>query len=119
MSYFAWFELLKLFVPCLGWSQGKQNSTNESTNGKLNNNTGSVETPKKDDEKQGDSPKEDEQKIETPKRESEPRSEMPKMDGDIPSVERSIKDLDRQEDQLEEIKLDWRPLAGQCCQVTT
>jgi hypothetical protein len=31
---------------------------------------------------------------------------MPKMDGDIPSVERSIKDLDRQEDQLEEIKLD-------------
>ena len=117
MSYFAWFELLKLFVPCLGWSQGKQNSTNESTNGKLNNNTGSVETPKKDDEKQGDSPKEDGQRIETPKRESEPRLEMPNMDEDISSVERSIKDLDRQEDQLEEIKLDWRPLTGlhQCC----
>jgi len=92
-----------------GWrdkNKGKQNSTNESTNGKLNNNTGSVETPKKDDEKQGDSPKEDGQRIETPKRESEPRLEMPNMDEDISSVERSIKDLDRQEDQLEEIKLD-------------
>jgi len=31
---------------------------------------------------------------------------MPNMDEDISSVERSIKDLDRQEDQLEEIKLD-------------
>ncbi|KAG2601742.1 hypothetical protein PVAP13_5KG615600 [Panicum virgatum] len=92
-----------------GWrdkNKGKQNSTNESTNGKLNNDTGSVETPKKDDEKQGDSPKEDGQRIETPKRESEPRLEMPNMDEDISSVERSIKDLDRQEDQLEEIKLD-------------
>jgi hypothetical protein len=46
---------LKLFVPCLGSSQGKQNGTDESTNGKLNNNTGRVETPKKYDERQGDS----------------------------------------------------------------
>ncbi|KAK8453995.1 hypothetical protein SEVIR_5G377400v4 [Setaria viridis] len=101
---------ISLLAPfSLGWrdkNKGKQNGTDESTNGKLNNNTERVETPKKDDEKQGGSPKEGEQRVETPKRDSEPRLETPKMDGDIPSAERSTNDMDGQEDQLEEIKLD-------------
>nr|CAB3474734.1 unnamed protein product [Digitaria exilis] len=84
---------------------GKQNGTDESTNGMLNNNTERVETPKKDYEKQGDSPKEGEQTVETPKRGSEPRLETPKMDGDTPSVE-STDNTGGLEDQLEEIKLD-------------
>jgi hypothetical protein len=39
------------------------------------------------------------------------------MDGDLPSAERSTNEMGGLEDQLEEIKLDWRPLAGlhQCC----
>ncbi|RCV28017.1 hypothetical protein SETIT_5G371900v2 [Setaria italica] len=101
---------ISLLAPfSLGWrdkNKGKQNGTDESTNGKLNINTERVETPKKDDEKQGGSPKEGEQRVETPKRDSEPRLETPKMDGDIPSAERSANDMDGQEDQLEEIKLD-------------
>ncbi|OEL24994.1 hypothetical protein BAE44_0013989 [Dichanthelium oligosanthes] len=101
---------ISLLAPfSLGWrdkNKGKQNGTDESTNGKLNNNTDMVETPKKDDEKQGDSPKDGEQRVETPKRDSEPRLETPKMDGDIPSDERSPNNMDGQEDQLEEIKLD-------------
>ncbi|CAL4946696.1 unnamed protein product [Urochloa decumbens] len=100
---------ISLLAPfSLGWrdkNKGKQNGTDESTNGKLDN-TERVETPKKDDEKQGNSPKEGEQRVETPKRDSEPRLETPKTDGDIPSAERSTDDMDVQEDQLEDIKLD-------------
>ncbi|CAO1946496.1 unnamed protein product [Urochloa humidicola] len=98
---------ISLLAPfSLGWrdkNKGKQNGTDESTNGKLND-TESVETPKK--EKQGDSPKEGEQRVETPKRDSEPRLETPKMDGDVPSVQRSTNGMDTHEEQLEEIKLD-------------
>ncbi|XP_062225311.1 uncharacterized protein LOC133923979 isoform X2 [Phragmites australis] len=102
---------ISLLAPfSLGWrdkNKGKQNGMDESTNGKLNNNTDqSVETPKKDDEKQGDPPKEGEQRGETPKRDSEPRLETPKMDGDLPSVQRTTNNMNGQEDQLEEIKLD-------------
>jgi hypothetical protein len=99
------FPDLKLSVT-LGLSQGKQNSTDESTNGNLNNSTERVETPKKDDERQGGSPKDGDQRVETPIRDSEPRLETPKMDGDLPSAERSTNEMGGLEDQLEEIKLD-------------
>ncbi|KAG8078411.1 hypothetical protein GUJ93_ZPchr0007g6372 [Zizania palustris] len=54
---------ISLLAPfSLGWcdkSKGKQNIPDESTNGKLGNSTEKiVETPKKDDDKQGDSPQE-------------------------------------------------------------
>lgn len=52
-----------------------------------------VDTPKKDDEKQGDSPQEGEQRVDTPRRDSEHRLDTP---------ETTIK----LEEQLEEIKLD-------------
>lgn len=75
--------------------QGKQNISDESTNGNLNSNTEQmVDTPKKDDEKQGDSPQEGEQRVDTPRRDSEHRLDTP---------ETTIK----LEEQLEEIKLDW------------
>ncbi|BAF06638.2 Os01g0835000, partial [Oryza sativa Japonica Group] len=74
--------------------QGKQNISDESTNGNLNSNTEQmVDTPKKDDEKQGDSPQEGEQRVDTPRRDSEHRLDTP---------ETTIK----LEEQLEEIKLD-------------
>jgi hypothetical protein len=106
-----------IVMPCLILHyQGKQNSTDEATNGKLNNNTEhSVETPKKEDGKQGGSPKEGEQSVETPKtvhsveapeRDSEPKLETPKMDGDLPNGEKITNGLNGREDQLEEIKLD-------------
>ncbi|KAK3162392.1 hypothetical protein QOZ80_1BG0089020 [Eleusine coracana subsp. coracana] len=100
---------ISLLAPfSLGWrdkNKGKQNGTNESTNGKFNNNTElSVETPKKDDEKLGGSPNKCEQSVETPK--SEPKLETPMMDGDLPSEEKITNNLNGREDQLEEIKLD-------------
>uniref|UniRef100_A0A0A9HA87 Uncharacterized protein n=1 Tax=Arundo donax TaxID=35708 RepID=A0A0A9HA87_ARUDO len=102
---------ISLLAPfSLGWrdkNKGKQNNTDESTNGKLNNNTEqSVETPKKDDEKHGKLPNEGEQRVETPKRDSELRLETPKMDDDLSSVQRTTNNMSGQEDQLEEIKLD-------------
>ncbi|KAJ1286101.1 hypothetical protein BS78_03G327500 [Paspalum vaginatum] len=101
---------ISLLAPfSLGWrdkNKGKQNVPDESTNGKLNNNEQTVETPKKDDEKQVDSPKEGEQRVETPKSENEPRLETLKLDGELPSIGMTTNDMNGQEDQLEEIKLD-------------
>ncbi|KAL6614210.1 hypothetical protein ACP70R_036480 [Stipagrostis hirtigluma subsp. patula] len=100
---------ISLLAPfSLGWrdkNKGKQNGMDESTNGK-NNTERRVETPRKDDEKQGDSPNIGENGVETPKRDSEPRLETPKMDGDLPSVESTTNNMNGQEDHLEEIKLD-------------
>ncbi|XP_015621934.1 uncharacterized protein [Oryza sativa Japonica Group] len=89
---------ISLLAPfSLGWrdkNKGKQNISDESTNGNLNSNTEQmVDTPKKDDEKQGDSPQEGEQRVDTPRRDSEHRLDTP---------ETTIK----LEEQLEEIKLD-------------
>lgn len=43
--------------------------------------------------------------IQTPQRDSEPRLDTPKMDSEPPSVEMTS-NMNGQEDQLEEIKLD-------------
>ncbi|KAL6853718.1 hypothetical protein ACP4OV_019747 [Aristida adscensionis] len=83
----------------------KQNGTDESTNGKIDNNT-EQKTPRKDDEKQGDSPNMGEHRVETPKIDGETRLETPKMDGDLPSVEGTTNNMNGQQDRLEEIKLD-------------
>jgi hypothetical protein len=70
--------LLCLILCC----QGKQNGTNEVTNDKLSNNTvESVETPKKEDEKQGRSPNKHEHSVETPRREES--VETPKRDSQM------------------------------------
>lgn len=44
--------------------------------------------------------------IQTPQRGSEPRLETPKMDSELPSIEMTTNNMNGQEDQLEEIKLD-------------
>lgn len=83
--------------------QGKQD---ESTNGKLNNNTEqSVETPKTDHGNQEATLKEGEQRVETPNRD-EPRLETAKMDGDVPTVKTTTDKMNGQEEHLQEIKLD-------------
>jgi hypothetical protein len=96
-----------IVMPCLILHyQGKQNITDEASNGKLNNNTEhSIETPKKEDEKQGGSPKEGVQGVETPKtvQSGEPKLGTPKMDGDLPNGEKITNGLNGREDQLEEI----------------
>ncbi|KAF0891200.1 hypothetical protein E2562_009387 [Oryza meyeriana var. granulata] len=94
---------ISLLAPfSLGWrdkNKGKQNVSDESTNGKLNSSTEQivVDTPKKDDEKQGDSPQEGEQKVDTPRRDTEQRLETPEI---------TTNSMQGQEEQLEEIKLD-------------
>uniref|UniRef100_A0A0E0JQP4 Rab-GAP TBC domain-containing protein n=1 Tax=Oryza punctata TaxID=4537 RepID=A0A0E0JQP4_ORYPU len=93
---------ISLLAPfSLGWrdkNKGKQNISDESTNGNLISNTEQmVDTPKKDDEKQGDSPQEGEQRVDTPRRDSEHRLDTP---------DTTINSMNGQEEQLEEIKLD-------------
>ncbi|XP_062207358.1 uncharacterized protein LOC133909087 [Phragmites australis] len=102
---------INLLAPfSLGWrdkNKGKQNSTDESMNGKLNNNTEQrVETPNKGDVMLGDLPNEGEHRVETPKGDSVPRLETPKMDGNLSSVQGTTNKMNGHEDQLEEIKLD-------------
>ncbi|XP_006644969.1 TBC1 domain family member 8B [Oryza brachyantha] len=93
---------ISLLAPfSLGWrdkNKVKQSISDESTNAKLNSNTEQmVHTPKKDDETQEDSPQEGEQRVDTPRRDSEHRLE---------TAEIATNNMNGQEEQLEEIKLD-------------
>ncbi|XP_037407241.1 TBC1 domain family member 8B-like [Triticum dicoccoides] len=98
---------ISLLAPfSLSWRDKNKGKQDESTNGKLNNNTEqSVETPKTDHANQEATPKEGEQRVETPKRD-EPTLETAKMDGDVPTVETTTDKMNGQEEHLEEVKLD-------------